>query len=163
MEFEELKGEFIETFESVKEAVRKTEGKSRGGLMLGLQDLGSSPNGFVGAYYPVDSNIIVINKSPLRRLLETEPGLLKPYLFHVLLHEYVHSLGVLDENATRWKTYEISRRIFGENHIATELSKNMENYMTNLVYPVYGWKPDATGRIELVKGFDRSSTNGYIA
>ena len=163
MELEELKGDFIETFESVKEAVRKTEGRSRGGLMLGLQDLGSSPNGFVGAYYPVDSNIIVVNKTPLRRILETEPALLKPYVFHVLLHEYIHSLGVLDENATRWKTYDISRRCFGEEHIATELAKNMEKYMAHLVYPVYGWKPDAASPIELVKGFDRSSTNGYIA
>ena len=101
----EIKQEFIEIFEEVKQVVKKSEGRSRAGLMLGLQELGSPLNGFIGAYYPVASNIIVVNKTPIRRIIETKPELIKPYGFHILLHEYIHSLGFLDETITRHKTY----------------------------------------------------------
>ena len=159
----EVENNLIETFESVKKAVRRSEGRSRAGLMLGLQELGSSLDGFIGAYYPVSSNIIVVNKTPLRRIIETNPKLLKPYGFHVLLHEYIHALGYLDEEITRNKTYEISRENFGEDHIITKLSKDIRQFFPNLVYPIQGWiPPRETPKIQLVKGFDWSSSNNYI-
>jgi len=163
MEDKIVKKDLINTFESVKEVVRKIEGRSRAGLMLGLQELGAYMNGFVGAYYPVESNIIVMNKTILRRINETNPELLKPYSFHILLHEYIHSLGVVDEYAAKQKTYEISRKYFGEDHLVTEFSKDMRKFLPYLVYPIYGWMPEKQTPIELVKGFDRSSTRGYIA
>ena len=153
----------IETFEEVKDAVQNTESRSRGGLMLGLQEIGASLDGFIGAYYPVASNIIIVNKTPLRRILETDKSLLKPYIFHVLLHEYIHSLGYLDEDTTEKKTYEISKKHFGEHHIITELSTNIKKYFPKLVYPLHGWIPQIeVPRIELVKGFDFSNANPYI-
>lgn len=153
----------IDTFEQVKDAVRKSEGRSRAGLMLGLQELGSSLNGFIGAYFPVSSNIIVVNKTPLRRIIETKPQLLKPYSFHVLLHEYIHALGYLDEETTKRKTYEISKENFGEDHIITKLSGDITRFFPNLVYPIHGWLPSSgTPKIKLVKGFDWSNTNNYI-
>lgn len=162
-DFSILHKSLIETFEEVKNAVQKTESRSRSGLMLGLQEIGASLDGFIGAYYPVASNIIIVNKTPLRRILETDRSLLKPYIFHVLLHEYIHSLGYLDEETTGKKTYEISRKQFGEHHIITELSTNIRKYFPSLVYPVHGWIPQTeVPRIELVKGFDFSNTNPYI-
>ena len=159
----EIHQNLIETFEEVKKAVQKNERRSRAGLMLGLQEIGASLDGFIGAYYPVASNIIIINKTPLRRILETDKSLLKPYVFHILLHEYIHSLGYLDEETTGKKTYEISKKQFGEHHIVTELSTNIKKFFPNLVYPVHGWIPlRKTPRIELVPGFDFSSTNPYI-
>lgn len=153
----------IETFEKVKKAVQKSERRSRAGLMLGLQELGSSLSGFIGAYYPVSSNIIVVNKTPLRRIIETKPQLLKPYGFHVLLHEYIHALGYLDEEITKRKTYEISKENFGEDHIITKLALDIRQFFPNLVYPIQGWlPPDQTPKIQLVKGFDWSNTNNYI-
>jgi len=158
-----LKQNLIETFEDVKEVVRKSEGRSRAGLMLGLQELGSSLNGFIGAYYPVSSNIIVMNKTPLRRIIDTNPKLFDPYVFHILLHEYIHSLGFLDERTTELKTYEISKEHFGEDHIITQLSTNMRKFFPNLAYPVYGWLPSRNvPTIEIVHGFDRSNTSNYI-
>lgn len=154
---------FIDTFELVKDAVRKNEGRSRAGLMLGLQELGATQNGFIGAYYQVTSNIIVMNKTPVRRIIETNPKLLEPYSFHVLLHEYIHSLGFLDEEITKEKTYEITKKYFGQRHIATELSTDINKYLPNLVYPVQGWFPmQDLPEIKLVKGFDRSSIENYI-
>ncbi|DAC72682.1 MAG TPA: hypothetical protein DSN98_03820 [Thermoplasmata archaeon] len=159
----ELHQSLIETYEEVKKAVQKNERRSRAGLMLGLQEIGASLDGFIGAYYPVASNIIIVNKTPLRRILETNKALLKPYVFHVLLHEYIHTLGFLDEETTGQKTYEISRQQFGEHHIITELSTNIRKFFPNLVYPIHGWLPlKETPRIELVHGFDFSSTNPYI-
>lgn len=159
----EFEQSLIETFEKVKEAVRKSEGRSRAGLMLGLQELGSSLSGFIGAYYPVSSNIIVVNKTPLRRIIETKPQLLKPYGFHVLLHEYIHALGYLDEEITMRKTYEISKQYFGEGHIITKLALDIKQFFPNLVYPIQGWLPsDEIPKIQLVKGFDWSNTNNYI-
>lgn len=159
----DVKDQLINTFEEVKEAVRKSENRSRAGLMLGLQELGSSLDGFIGAYFPVPSNIIVINRSPVRRILDTNPKLIAPYGFHVLLHEYIHSLGILDERIARQKTYEISKKHFGEKHIATQLSINMRKFFPNLVYPIHGWIPPKNfPPIEIIQGFDRSNTENYI-
>ena len=160
---EQVKPKLIDTFEEVKETVRKHERRSRAGLMLGLQEIGSSLNGFIGAYYQVSSNIIVMNKTPLRRIIETNPKLLAPYGFHILLHEYIHSLGYLDEEVTRIKTYEISKKQFGEKHIITQMSKNIEQFFPNLVYPIYGWiSLENIPPIEIIQGFDKSNTNNYI-
>jgi hypothetical protein len=159
----ESKELLINTFEEVKSVVKKHQHRSRAGLMLGFQELGASLKGFIGAYYPVASNIIVINKTPLRRITQTKPSLFKPYGFHVLLHEYIHSLGFLDEQITRHLTYEISKKQFGENHVITELAINMEKYFPNLVYPIYGWVPSKQiPPIEIIRGFDKSSTHHYI-
>jgi len=158
-----IKQSLIETFEEVKTVVQHNEGRSRAGLMLGLQEIGSSLEGFIGAYYPVASNIIVVNKTPLRRILETNKTLLKPYAFHVLLHEYIHALGYFDEETAEKKTYEISKKQFGENHIITRFATNIRQYVPHLVYPIHGWIPRRqTPTIELVTGFDFSTTNAYI-
>jgi len=129
----EVKETLINTFEEVKNVVQHHQQRSRAGLMLGLQELGASLSGFIGVYYPVASNIIVINKTPLRRINQTKPALLPPYSFHVLLHEYIHSLGFLDEQATRQMTRNISKDQFGSDHVITKLASNMEEYFPNLV------------------------------
>jgi len=160
---EKIKNQLIDTFEDIKEVVSKFEKRTRAGLMLGLQELGSTLNGFIGAYFPISSNIIVVNKTPIRRLIETNPKLIKPYGFHILLHEYIHSLGFLDENYTRNKTYEISKKQFGENHIVTQLAVDINKFFPNLVYPIQGWIPQKNfPTIEIIKGFDRSNTEYYI-
>ena len=160
-ELEAAKG-LPEIFELVKKAVRRSTGLERGGLMLGLANLGGGMEGFVGAFYPVASNIIVMNSLPLRRIEETDPALYKPYVFHILLHEYLHTLGLIDEGATRRKAYEISERAFGKEHAVTQLAADQSRFIPKLVYPVYGWQPEQEFRLELVRGFDRSATDHYI-
>ena len=112
-------------FEIVKASVLKSTGKSRSGLMLGMADLGNSPEAFFGAFYPVGSNVIVMNKIPLQRIKETMPELFKPYAFQVLMHEYMHTLGYLDESLVRTKVVEICRRTLGEDHLATRLAAHI--------------------------------------
>jgi len=149
-------------FEVVKLAVRKSTGKERAGLMLGLANLGGGPQGFVGAFFPVATNIIVMNSLPLKRIKETDPTLYKPYVFHILLHEYVHTLGIIDEAATRAKVYDISIGTFGKDHPVTQFAADLSRFVPKLVYPLYGWQPQEEYQLELVKGFDRSATDSYI-
>ncbi len=148
-------------FEVVKATVLESAKISRSGLMLGLADLGNHPNGWFGAFYPVGTNIIVMNKIPLKRIMQTNPKLFKPYAFHVLLHEYIHSLGYLEEDEARNKVYEISQAVFGENHPVTQLARDATQFFPNLVYPSISWQPEDL-QIELVKDFDRGSVC-YIA
>jgi hypothetical protein len=149
-------------FELVKQGVRQCTGRERGGLMLGLADLGARPDGFVGAYYPLSSNIIVMNELPLRNLRNSDPGLIKPYSFHILLHEYLHALGMMDEVATRAKVKEICSSLFGEEHSATRMSTEITDLIPRLIHPEPGWEPEGEAAFKLVPGFDRSSTDPYI-
>jgi hypothetical protein len=149
-------------FETVKKTVRKSTGMERPGLMLGLANLGGGPEGLIGAFYPIATNIIVMNILPLKRIKETDPSLYKPYVFRILLHEYLHALGIIDEGATRKKAFEISAEIFGKDHVVTQLAADLSRFIPKLVYPVYGWQPPEEYQLELVKGFDRSSTASYI-
>ncbi len=148
-------------FEVVKSAVWESRRKSRAGLMLGLANLGNHPQGFFGAFYPVGTNVIVMNKIPLERIKETKPELYKPYIFHILLHEYLHTLGYLDESGVRRMVLEITREVFGEEHLATKIAVDTAHFFKNLVYPNAAWQPDDMN-LELVGGFDRGSTS-YIA
>jgi len=148
-------------FELAKSLVLKSMGKSRGGLMLGMANLGNHPQGFFGGFFTTGSNVIVLNKVPLQRIKETRPELYKPYVFHVLLHEYIHSLGYLDEADVRSKVFQITKAALGEEHLATQMAANANEFIKHLAYPNVSWKPEDAG-LELVQGFDRSSVS-YIA
>ncbi|CAG1003973.1 hypothetical protein METP2_03513 [Methanosarcinales archaeon] len=147
-------------FEVVKAAVWECHRKSRGGLMLGLANLGNHPEGFFGGFYPVGSNVIVMNKIPLERIKETRLELYKPYAFHVLLHEYLHTLGYMDESDVRKMAHKITKEVFGEEHLATKVAANTAHFFHNLVYPGATWQADEM-KMELVGGFDRESAS-YI-
>ena len=148
-------------FEIVKRAVEMDLGYARGGLMLGLADLGNHPRGFIGAFYPIATNVIVMNKVPLARIRETDPQLWRSYAFHVLLHEYLHSVGYIDEMLCRRKVYDLSLQLFGGSHPVTQIAEDVSKFFPNLVYPDAAWQPEEL-RLELVEGFDRGNT-GYIA
>lgn len=145
-----------DVFEIVKDSVRHVIDRDRAGLMLGLADLGNVSNGFLGGYYQIASNAIIMNKNPLRRIQETNPELFKPYVFYVLLHEYLHALGVMEEARTRALVYTIAKDVFGENHIVTKMAEDITKFIPNFVYPYANWKPQNFD-IELVEGFDNSS------
>ena len=152
---------FADIFEITKELVREYLGTEQAGLMVGVTDLGIHGQGFIGAFYSLNSNMIIINKRPLARILQTNPSLYNYYLFHVMLHEYIHSIGSYDEAQTRQLVYEISNHHFGEKHIVTRLALNIGKFMPNLTYPIKGFQPPQDINIEFVKGIDRKNTN-YI-
>jgi len=150
-----------DVFEVVKLAASQHLGRTRGGLMLALADLGNYPNGWFGAFYVVASNVIVMNKVPLVRIRDTEPHLYKHYAFHVLLRLTSVALGFIDEVRCRTLALEISERLFGEDHLVTQIATDVSRFFPHLVYPDAAWQPEAL-TFELVRNFDRGNT-GYIA
>ncbi len=164
MNYSEMLGEashLPEIFEIVKKVVRDMTGADRPGLMLGISDLGGQPGSFIGAFYPVSSNFIIINKTPMEAVRTLRPELFNEYCFHLLLHEYLHSLGVLDEEQNRILTALIAERAFGRNHPVTIISKDFNKVFPEIFYASMGWKPAKRTTIELVDNFD-SGNAGYI-
>ena len=146
-------------FEIVKNLVMISLRAEQAGLMVGVSDLGAYKQGFIGAFYSLNSNMIIINKKPLARILQTNPGLYNYYLFHVMLHEYVHSIGSYDELQTRQLVYDLSKHHFGDGHIVTKLAEDISKFMPNLTYEKN--LPAEDINIEFVKGIDRKNIN-YI-
>jgi hypothetical protein len=153
--------DLADIFELVKRAVEVVLGRSRAGLMLALADLGNHPHGFLGAFYPVASNVIVMNKVPLLRIRETNPGLYRHYAFYVLLHEYLHSVGFVDEVACRTQANRVAETLFGPDHAVTQISQDFTRFFPSLVFPDAAWQPREL-ELEFVRGFDRGSAS-YIA
>jgi len=100
-------------FEVVKSLVLNSTA-SVGRSDAGHGQPGKPSQGFFGGFFTTGSNVIVLNKIPLQRIKETRPELYKPYVFHVLLHEYIHSLGYLDEAEVRSKVHHITKEALGE-------------------------------------------------
>lgn len=149
-----------DVFEVVKEAVRKVLNKSRGGLDLGLVELDNAPQGLLGAYYNMGSNMIVMNGNSLRRVRESSPELLRPYMLSVLMHEYLHSLGIMSDEEVRGLAVQVCLQAFGEENIITQISKDMTKFFPGIIYPA-GAPQGMKSKVRLVKDFDKSDT-GYI-
>lgn len=147
-------------FELVKRGVSGVLGRTRAGLMLALADLGNHPQGFLGAFYPIATNVIVMNKVPLLRIQETNPELYKPYAFYVLLHEYLHSIGFIDETVCRDRAHSIVETLFGRDHLVTRISQDFTQFFPNLVFPDAAWQPQEL-RMEFVPNFDRGSASYF--
>lgn len=151
---------FADIFHLVKNAVKNCLGTDQAGLLLGLSDLGAYGNDYLGAFYSFDANTIVINKRPLNKIKNASPSLYNPYLFHVLLHEYVHSLGIVEEVQVRQIVYEITQKHFGKNHVATQMAFDLEKFIPNMTFED-NFEPPEDLSIEFVSGIDRDNTD-YI-
>ena len=144
-------------FEIVKNIVNTYLGLEQAGLLVGIADLGGHSQGFVGAFYSLNANTIIINKRPLKRISQTSPSLYNYYLFHVMLHEYIHAIGSFDEVQTRMLVSEISEHYFGTGHIVTQFATSMEKFIPNLTYPIQGFQEPEDMGIEFVKGIDKKN------
>ena len=113
--------DFDETFELVKAVVLRKFNLHRAGLSLILQMMPSS----LGAYHMLGSNAIVVNTyllTILKNIVKSTEEY-NSYLFMVLAHEYLHSLGIVDENAVRQMTFELCKWMLGNEHTATKMAK----------------------------------------
>jgi len=150
-------------FELVKQSVKRFLNRHRAGLMLGLANLGMRRGYFVGAFHPVGSNIIVMNRTPLETALQTtEKRIFNAYCFHLLLHEYLHSLGYINEDEVRELTHEVCRLALGERHPATIMAeRGIAYYFPKVIYFTPEFSVPTDLQIELIKDFDQSSVK-YI-
>ncbi|RLI44253.1 hypothetical protein DRO69_07790 [Candidatus Bathyarchaeota archaeon] len=152
-----------EVFELVKQSVKRFLNRHRSGLMLGLADLGTKHGYFIGAFHLVGSNIIVMNKAPLETALQTvDKRIFNAYCFHLLLHEYLHSFGYIDEEEVRDLTQEVCSSALGDGHPATVMAKQgIAVYFPKVTYFTPESPLPTDIQIELIKDFDSSSV-GYI-
>ena len=148
---------FDELFEIVKRVVEEELGEHRAGLTLVLAKM----PGTVGAYHPVGANIIVVNKSLIDGMQQVtrNPKEINAFVFMILLHEYLHSLGYLDEGEVRKISQRVSRNALGEAHPTVKLAS--ANWLE--MYPqLQSLAQQPFSRdFEVVQKFDSSSTS-YI-
>ena len=145
--------DFNETFELVKEVVLQKYKLHRAGLSLILQMMPSN----LGAYHMLGSNAIVVNTY----LLTTLKTIVKSteeynsYIFMVLAHEYLHSLGIINENTVRQMTFELCKWMLGDDHTATEMAKNGPS----TIYPeLRSLMQSQFGRdFQVVRNFDKTN------
>lgn len=145
-----------EIWEIVKDSVAFALQRRRSGMMLFLDDLPLQ----LGAYHPVGTNNIVLN----RRLIQIVEAAIKAknvvnaLIYNLLLHEYLHSLGEFSELNVRLLVYEVARKCFGEDYIATLIAKRSP---WALLKEIPLRDIDAPRRVmEIVKDFEK--TNKYI-
>ena len=157
--FEKLKEplSYDEIFELAKRAVEQVLGMHRAGLCLVL---GKIPN-YIGAYHVLGSDTLVMNKTILD-LVRTQARSnedLNGYIFTILLHEYLHSLGITDETRVRRLAYQVCIQTLGREHHATKVATGKwEELYPELKY----LGPGRVGNdFEVIKDFDKSSTS-YI-
>ena len=149
---------FGDVFEVVKRAVQKSLGMRRAGLTLVLGDIPTH----IGAYHVMGSNTIVLNRTLYEAVSSLASGRteLNAYLFAILTHEYLHSLGITEEMMVRQLVQKVGEECLGPEHPAVVMaSRGIWN-----VYPgLQGLRgAESPPDYEVVKDFDTSSMP-YIA
>ena len=111
---------FGDIFEIVKRSVKQQLGMERAGLMLVLADLPMH----LGAFHGVGTNQIVMNRVLLDRIVAAghPRSQINAFVYSILLHEYLHSLSVIDESEVRRLVNEISVNTFGPDHPASTIA-----------------------------------------
>lgn len=109
-------------FAVVKKAVRVVTGRERSGLGLALSDLPPT----LGAYWQIGGNYIVINESLIREMSRISSSLTEfnSFIFMILTHEYLHSVGYVDEHQARVVTMKVVEETFGKDHPAYRMSSD---------------------------------------
>jgi hypothetical protein len=149
--------DFDEAFELVKSSVFAKFKMHRAGLSLILQVMPSR----LGAYHILGSNVIVMNSYVLAAIKKLSGSYAEynAYLFMVLAHEYLHSLGIVDENKVRQMTYDLCRTMLGEGHSSTKMAKeDPSSLFPQLRYMVHN---QFGKEFQVVKNFDKADQS-YI-
>lgn len=149
---------FSEVWEIVEDTVKHSLGEHRMGMMLFLDDLPLQ----VGAYYPLGTNNIVLNRTlvTIAEATTQSKKLANAFVYSLLVHEYLHALGHGPEGEVRPLVYQVSKDCFGEDHIVTRLA---EKSPWALLKGVPLSRIEAPKRvIEIVKDFEKTNQS-YIA
>ncbi|MDQ4023366.1 MAG: hypothetical protein M3224_06535 [Thermoproteota archaeon] len=148
--------DFNEAFELVKSTVEARYKMHRAGLSLILQVMPTN----LGAYHVLGSNLIIANKRILdiiKKYKSSEEY--NSYLFMVLVHEYLHSFGIIDELQVRKMTYTLIASLVGEDHMATSMAR----YQPWSLFPELNLfhSNSFEQKFEVVRNFDKT-TQSYI-
>lgn len=172
MNLKELKKKIPDIFERVKRDVKKVLNRRRAGLNLAFVNMGMSSRGFIGGMFFSGGTMIIMNNKALEVLLreikkdpDQQEDIALDYVYHVLMHEYLHSLGFLDEKSCRDITLFVTKKLgYPKNHPVRQMAeKGIGVYFPNMVYAPehYNFKPNPA-HLELIPGFDKSNTIYYM-
>lgn len=151
---------FGDVFEVVKKSVKGQLNQERAGLMLVLADLPIQ----VGAFHGLGTNQIVMNRALLDRVTASghPRSYINSFVYSILLHEYLHSLGVADEGEVRRLVYDVSLKTFGPDHPASTIASKgpwtllREHREVDTLIPFEERLENKARNAELVTDFDRS-------
>ncbi len=150
--------DFSSIFQLVKGAVETAIDKRRVGLILGLTDL---PN-YVGALHQIGSNFIIMNKKLLKEVIKSgNRKLINAYIFHILLHEYIHSLGYMNEQEVQILTHAISEKVLGSDHPATQIARYGIGSVFSNISRLEHHEPKKIRDIEIVEDFEKDNLNYF--
>jgi hypothetical protein len=146
--------DYGDIFKIVKRIVKQQLDLNRAGLMLYLGNLPLH----IGAYHGFGTNGIVINKRLVELISVETLTELNSYIFMLLLHEYLHSLGYLDEKQVTKLSYEISKASFGNKHPTSQFVLNPPKPK---IPPSELQSNDRKAEFEIIKDFERTNLS-YI-
>ena len=114
--------DFDGVFSIVKKTVKFVTGRERSGLGLALSNLPVT----VGAYWQVGGNYIVMNDILIRKMsnIARNRREFNSFVFMILAHEYLHSLGYIEEWTAREMTRKVAEAAFGKEHPAYIMSSD---------------------------------------
>ncbi len=141
-------GDFDSIFSFVKKVVKENTGRERAGIGLAIGEF----NPGVAAYWQVGSNYLVMNGALLRTMsaIAKNADEFSAFVTVVLMHEYIHSIGFIDETEARSITRKIVGTYFGENHPAVKMASGD---MWDLYPQLLESRPNPDGGIFIVPGF----------
>jgi hypothetical protein len=149
---------FVDVFELVKKTAERSLGQRRAGLMLYLARLPRH----IGAFHTMGTNGIVMNRNTLDIVTHGARSLreINSYVYSILLHEYLHSLGYVEESDVRKLVYDVSLDAFGPEHPATQIASKGPS----AVFPdiVLNESPTQDPEIEVIPDLEGSS-HRYIS
>lgn len=150
--------DFGDVFELVKSSAEQVLGRRRAGLMLYLARLPKQ----IGAFHTMGTNGIVMNRTTLDMVTHGAHSLreINSYVYSILLHEYLHSLGYVDESTVRQLVRDVSLEVFGPDHPVTKIAIRGP---TALFPEVYNADiPPNQADFEVIPDFERNSRR-YIS
>lgn len=147
-----------EVWNIVKETVKASLSLHRVGMMLFLDDLPLQ----LGAYHPVGTNNIVLNKRLVELVESTNHSKLdvNSFVYSLLVHEYLHALGYMSETEVRHLVRRVSIESFGKEHIASGLAEKSPWALLE-GFPINGLIKSKSA-MEIVKNFDKPAQDYVI-
>ena len=143
---------------AVKNNVKFVLNKHRIGMMLFLDDLPLQ----LGAYHQIGTNNIILNHTLIQIVEENKKSkqVINSFIYTLLLHEYLHSLGYINEAKVKTLVYEISKKCFGNRYLATKFAKFgpwhiLDKLPLNIIKP-------SKRMIKIVKNFEKTKQDYII-
>jgi hypothetical protein len=148
--------DYDKIFSVVKKTVKNVVGKERSGLGLALSNLPSN----LGAFWQIGGNYIVMNEIIIGHMKKVtkSPQEFNAFIYSILTHEYLHSVGYIDELQARQMTAYVSTKSFGSNHPASIISSGDLWVQFPSILSVTGGDGS---RLKIISKFD-SETTSYI-